>query len=275
VKAVYPFRLDMLWLLTLLPFTASAQGSVLFDSHSHFKQEDAATFSHTQIVAKMDRENISHMVLVGQPAELIQPLYRFAPERIIPFLGLYDDDSDKAEWMFDTALPSRLRQQLAEGHYEGIGEIHLFTDHRHSPVFREILALASQHSLPVLFHGDAEVVDQIFTWHPELVVIWAHLGTKPEPDLLRIMLRRYPQNLYIDTSVRDERILVDGLIMPAFHQLFMDYPDRFLVAIDTFYTPRWQALGDVATSIRAWLTQLPESVAQKLAHDNARQLFGR
>lgn len=262
-------------LLSLLPLYSAAQVPALFDSHSHFKQEDAGVFSHKQVVAMMDRENISHMVLVGQPPELVQSLYRAAPDRIIPFLGLYEDDSDKADWMRDESLPARLQLKLAAGHYEGIGEIHLFADNRQSPVFKNILELASQNSLPVLFHGDAEVVEQIFTWYPELTVIWAHLGTKPEAGLLRNMLSRYPQTLYIDTSVRDERILVEGRLVPDFRQLFMDYPDRFLVAIDTFYTPRWESIGDVAAMIRTWLDQLPEAVANKLAHENARRLFAR
>jgi hypothetical protein len=55
--------------------------------------------------------------------------------------------------------------------------------------------------------------------------------------------------------------------------LFIDYQDRFLVAVDTFSVNRWQTFDLVVKDIQQWLSFLPESVAKKLAYENAQKLF--
>ena len=55
----------------------------LFDSHSHYKTDDAASFSGEDVIAIMNRENISHMVIVGEPASRAQDLYNLSPERFV------------------------------------------------------------------------------------------------------------------------------------------------------------------------------------------------
>lgn len=245
----------------------------LFDSHSHYKTEDAVVFRPEDILAIMDRESITHMVIVGEPPERVQQLYKVAPLRIIPFLGLYDSYRDKANWMQNALLPQQLETLLKKGHYKGIGEIHLFKKDRHNKNFLAILSLADKYNLPVLFHGDAEVVEQIFEEFPDLTVIWAHLGTMPHAALLARMLKRYPDKLYIDTSVRDKMIVSNGKLSAKWKAFFIAHADRVLVGIDTFYTPRWENLDKVTQRIRHWLSFLPEPVAKKLAYENARQLF--
>lgn len=249
-------------------------GITIFDSHSHYKSADAAALSGQDVLSIMDRENISHMVIVGEPPDRVQQLYRLAPERIIPFLGLYDSYHQKAHWILDPDLPGRLESYLKAGHYKGIGEIHLFKQNRENKNFRRVLWLADKHNLPVLFHGDAEVVDQIFKEFPGLKVIWAHLGTIPEPALLKRMLKRYGEKLYVDTSVRDLRIMGSEGITPKWKSFFVEHADQVMVGIDTFYTPRWKNINQVTSKIRTWLAELPEPVARKLAHENAMKLFG-
>lgn len=257
----------------LPPVTRSSDEMPLFDSHSHYKTDDARAFSPEDILAIMDRENITHMVIVGEPPDRVQQLYKAAPLRIIPFLGLYEGYQQKADWMHNPHLPQKLEALLKSGDYKGIGEIHLFKKDRHNKNFQAILSLADKHNLPVLFHGDAEVVEQIFEIFPEMTVIWAHLGTMPHPALLARMLRRYPDNLYIDTSVRDKMIMGNDKLSPKWKDFFIAHADRVLVGIDTFYTPRWEKIHKVTRRIRRWLSFLPEAVARKLAYENARKLF--
>ena len=253
---------------------AFATGPIpIFDSHSHYKTEDSHVYDGKDILALMDRENITHMVIVGEPPERVQNLYKLAPHRIIPFLGLYGSYKEKADWMLNDRLPEKLEELLKKGEYKGIGEIHLFKKDRHNKNFKRILSLADKHDLPVLFHGDAEVIDQIFEMFPEMTVIWAHLGTKPAPVFLKRMLDRYPDNLYVDTSVRDEMIMRDGQLLPRWRNFFISYSHRVLVGIDTFYTPRWENIDKVTQRIRHWLSLLPDSVARKLAYENAQKVF--
>jgi hypothetical protein len=247
----------------------------LFDSHSHYKTEDARVYDGKDILAMMDRENITHMVIVGEPPQRVQSLYKLAPLRIIPFLGLYESYKGKSDWMHNDQLPTKLEELLKKDEYMGIGEIHLFKKDRDNKNFKDLLGLADKYDLPVLFHGDAEVVDQVFKMYPEMTVIWAHLGTKPAPSLLKRMLKRYPEKLYIDTSVRDEMIMRNNKLLPQWKDLFISYSDRVLIGIDTFYTPRWENIDKVTQRIRHWLSFLPEPVARKLAYENAQKLFFR
>ena len=122
-------------------------------------------------------------------------------------------------------------------------------------------------------HGDAEVVEQVFAWYPGITVIWAHLGTRPQPEVIDAMLTRFPQNLYVDTSVRDERFEDNNKLLPQWRELFIRHADRLLVGIDTYSLQRWQRIDEVTTRIRHWLGQLPGDVAHKLAYGNAARLF--
>lgn len=263
-------------LLCCLPANLMAEidGLSMFDVHSHYRQEDAQALPPAAVVDLLDAHRIERMVVIGEPAGQAQPLYEFAPDRFLPFLGLYRNFREKAWWMHDKTLPSRLEAQLAKGHYRGIGEIHLFSRDKTSPVFQQVLALADKHQLPVMIHGDAEVVEQAFTWFPGLIVIWAHLGTDPRPEPVSELLERYPEQLFVDTSVRDERFTDEqGQLKPAWRDFFIQYAEQVLVAIDTYRLARWQNLGPVTTRIRGWLAQLPPDVAERLAHGNARELF--
>jgi hypothetical protein len=47
-------------------------------------------------------------------------------------------------------------QALAAGPWRGVGELHIFAPHRHSPVFRRIAESAARRGLPLQIHGNAE-----------------------------------------------------------------------------------------------------------------------
>lgn len=246
----------------------------LFDAHSHYTQEDHAEFTPEHIVRLLDQAKIERMLVVGRPAQLALELWRTAPDRFIPFLGAYEGERDKQYWPTDMSLPERMRSELETGLYRGIGELHLFAAMKKSPVFRRVLDLAAEFELPVLLHGDAEVVDQAFAWHPRLTILWAHLGTIPKPELVHEMLRKHPQRLYVDTSVRDARFLDEqGRLHPHWRQFFIEHQDRLLAAIDTYATSRWRRLSGVGVEVRSWLEQLPPETASKIAYANARNLF--
>jgi hypothetical protein len=87
------------------------------------------------------------------------------------------------------------------------------------------------------------------------------------------MLDRYPQQLWIDTSVRDERIAPGGRLLPEWRALFERHPDRFVAAVDAYSLNRWQQYEAVVGQIRAWIGTLPEPLRSKLLHDNAARLF--
>jgi hypothetical protein len=259
--------------LTLLLTTHAAAAEKLFDAHMHYNATDAAHYPPEQIIAILDQNSVSHAVVTSNPPELVKLLQLYAPERIIPLLGVYENPDDKESWTQDSSLPARIEAQLKQGGWRGIGELHLFADDRHSPVFRRIIELAGQYRIPLLLHTDPAVIDTLYEIVPDQPVIWAHAGSFPYPDLLADYLRRYPA-LSVDLSVRDERIAPGGQIRDAWYELFINYPDRFMIGIDTYSLSRWREYDGVARRIRQWVRQLPEETAAKLLYENAAALFG-
>lgn len=258
----------------LLTGLAHAQQPPLVDAHSHYTAFDTPHFSHAQIVSKLDQAGVSRIVITSSPWHLARELHAHAPQRIIPLLGVYDNFADKARWMHDRELPSRVATHLTQGTWAGIGELHLFAHDAHSPVFANLVQLAHAHGLMLLIHGDPEVIDRAFELAPTVRILWAHLGTVPDAAVVQSVLERHAQRaLWIDTSVRDDRIAPGGQLLPEWRQLFQAHPTRFVVAVDTFSAHRWGRYGEVTTQIRQWVAGLPPSVQERLLWRNAEALF--
>ena len=258
------------WLLA-----ASVQAAQpLFDAHLHYNAEDAAHYAPEAIIAQLQANGVVAAAVTGRPPEQALRLHAQAPRLILPMLGVYRTPADKATWTNDVGLPERVEQTLAEGPWRAVGELHLFAEDRHSPVFLRIVELATARGLPLLLHCDPAVIDTLFEKVPEATVIWAHAGAYPYPPLLRDYLERYP-GLHIDLSVRDQRVAPDGQLDPQWELLLLEDSDRFMVGVDTYWTERWHAYAEVASQIRNWLDQLPDEVSGALAYRNAARLFGQ
>lgn len=255
----------------LLPALAAPP---MIDAHSHYASPDAAAFTPAEVIARLDAAGVTRLVATSSPPALAQTLYRYAPARVIPLLGVYEDDLHKGSWVHDATLPARVAAQLDAGHWAGLGELHLFAADARAPVFEQLVKLAHERKQVLMLHGDAAVVERAFEIAPDLRVLWAHLGTEPVPEKLDAMLARFP-NLWIDTSVRDARIAPDGTLLPVWRALFEHHPERFLVAVDTFSVNRWRQYGEVVAEIRRWVEPLPEPLKSNLLHDNAERLFDR
>jgi len=254
--------------LCLFNISALSFASPLFDVHLHYNQADVDSISPVDVVSILKRNNVSRAMVTSRPPELVKKLYRQAPEIIIPMLGVYQTHDDKPRWFKDAHLPERLELELRKGGWRAIGELHVFAEHRHQIVFKNIIQLAVDYDLPLSIHADPAVIDAVYELAPGHPVIWAHAGTFPYPDLLADYLRRYPQ-LHIDLSVRDERIAPGGKLSDDWYELFVKFPDRFMLGVDTYSTSRWKSFDRVANKIRNWLEQLPADIAQQIAFDNA------
>jgi hypothetical protein len=244
----------------------------MIDAHAHYAAPDAAAFTPAEVIARLDAAGVRRLVVTSSPPQLAQQLYQHAPDRVIPLLGVYASDLHKGNWVHDAGLPARVAAQLEDGVWAGIGELHLFARDARQPMFAQLVRLVAASKLVVMIHGDAEVVEQAFAVAPGVRVLWAHLGAQPQPDPLAAMLARFP-GLWVDTSVRDERIAPGGALLPAWRALFERHPERFVVAVDTFSVNRWQQYETVVAQIRSWVDPLPPPLKDNLLHDNAARLF--
>lgn len=269
-----PLRRLGLAIVVAVAAPAAIGEPTLFDAHLHYKSLDADALPPEQIIALLRTHGTQCALITGTPPELVDRLYAAAPERIVPMLGVYQHWRDKEDWLDDATLPAQVETDLARGIYRAIGELHVFANDRAHPVLLRIAELAAERGLVLMVHGDIEVIDTLLARFPELVILWAHLGTDPRPEAIRAALTRHPTRLYADTSVRDARFTDrDGRLRADWRALFVDHSERIVIGVDTFWTRRWRQYGQVADEIRAWLTQLPEDVQTRLAFSNAHALF--
>lgn len=250
--------------------TVAPPPPLMIDAHAHYTADDAEAFDPAAVIGMMDRAGVARIVVSGRPPAMALRLHAEAPQRVVLLLGVYRSPADKADWMRDAGLPARVETMLADGRWAGIGELHLFAGDAHSPVFEALVRLAASRELLLLIHGDAEVLDRAFDLAPGLRVLWAHLGTEPVPEAVAAVLARHAgRQLWVDTSVRDERIAPGGTLLPEWRALFEAHPQRFVVAVDSFSTNRWRRYGEVVAGIRAWTDTLAPPLRRRLLHDNA------
>ena len=259
-------------LTALLHSLRAVAGQPLFDTHLHYNAGFHSQFTPARVIDTLKQNGITRAAVTSQPPEHVLQLYETAPRLIIPLLGVYRGAEDKQTWTRDGDLPARLERMLRDGPWRGIGELHLFAEQRRNPVFLRIVELASRRDLPLLLHCDPAVIDSLYEHSPGARVVWAHAGAYPYPALLRDYLDRYPR-LFIDLSMRDNRIAPEDELDPDWERLLWEYPDRFMVGVDTFSIARWREYGAAATHIRQWLAQLPEAVASRIAFRNAVGVF--
>ena len=269
-----------LLLAAIFSYGANANERALIDAHSHLDSDYLEQLTTEDIIERLDRNQIDRILITSRNNNETLKLAKRIPGRVIPFASIYTEGADKANWYNSTEALEKLKQDLKTGQYQGIGELHLFEQNKNTPRFEETIKLASEYSIPILMHGDSAVIEHIFTIDPTATVIWAHLGSNPQIHLLQPLLDRYP-SLYIDTSVRDERIMgnlnragpVSKQLLRLWREFLIHNQDRILIGMDAFSANRWKNYDQVVANVRLWLDQLPTEVRRKLAYQNASRLF--
>ena len=164
-----------------------------------------------------------------------------------------------------------MEERLKGGAYKGIGEFHLHGEDADTPVVRRVARLAMENRLHLHAHSDEVAIHRLFQIEPDAKILWAHAGFA-DPEAIGKMLDRYP-NLWAELAIRSD-MAPAGQLDPAWRALFLRHPDRIMIGTDTWVTPRWEALPGYLDEMRAWLRQLPQEIAEKIAYKNAIGLFG-
>jgi hypothetical protein len=265
-------------LVALTLSVTAAQGAAelgdepLFDAHIHYNSDVWETIAPAEAIERMRAAGIRYAFVSSTPTEGTERLFAQAPAHIIPLLRPYRSPADRRDWFADPALVSRLRRHLAAFPYRGIGEFHVFGADASTPEMQAMIELAVERGLFLHAHADAGAIARIAERAPGLAVIWAHAGFDVPVDRLAEFLARYPK-LLIELSYRGD-IAPLGALADDWRNLFVSWPDRFLVGMDTHVGSRWAELGELATEARRWLAQLPVDVAQRIAFQNAADLVG-
>jgi predicted TIM-barrel fold metal-dependent hydrolase len=133
-----------------------------------------------------------------------------------------------------------------------------------------MVLLAKQHGLMLHVHGDADSIERLFAQDPEARIVWAHGGLEP-PARVRELLRRYA-HLWAELSSRND-LTSEGHLTPAWRELFLEFPDRFMVGTDTAAPAKWLKISSMAAVTRAWLAELPLDVAERIAYKNGEAIL--
>ena len=105
-------------------------------------------------------------------------------------------------------------------------------------------------------------------------LIWAHTGIGGSPvERVDELMAKYPA-LMGELSYRPGLTCESGQLCPAWRELLLKYPDRFLIGSDTWVNQRWLYYDDLMRGYRTWLGGLPPDVARRIGWDNGARLFG-
>lgn len=264
-------------LLTALLFTAQAAHSAgrelpLFDAHIHYNEDAWSGVSPERVFEILDEAGVERIVVSSTPDEGTLRLHESDPERVVPFLRLYRTSSDLGTWHGDESLVERLEREIGRGIYRGIGEVHLDAGDVGGVVVGRAAAVAARERIFLYVHTDGKGMEELIRRHRGVRFLWAHAGLSSEPVEVERLLGM-SSNLWVELSLRTD-VAPGGKLDPAWQALLTGWPDRFLVGTDTWVTSRWDELVQNADFTRKWLTQLPQGVAEMIAHLNAERLFG-
>lgn len=257
-----------LWLLQPPAYAAEMP---VFDAHVHYSHDAVELTPPKQAAALLRKAGLKSALVSSSGDEGTQQLLAEAPEIVIPSLRPYRTRGETSSWVRDESVVAFLEDRLRRHRYAAIGEFHLFGADADLPVPRRMVALAKQHRLVLHAHSDADAVERIYQQDPQARVLWAHAGFE-RPEKVAEMLRRH-RNLWADLAYRSEHGS-GGKVAPEWRKLFTEFPDRFMVGTDTFTPERWHYLVEHASWTRAWLTDLPKPLAERLAWRNGEALFG-
>lgn len=244
----------------------------LFDGHIHYNRDVWESIPPENAIERLRTAGVEHALVSSTPTEGTERLFARDPQRIIPLLRPYSSPAERRSWFADPELLPRLRGHLSAFPYIGIGEFHVFGADASTPVMVEMIDLAVERGLFLHAHADTDAIDRILEHAPDLTVIWAHAGFDVPVARLAELLARHPK-LLIELSYRDD-VAPLGTLAQDWRRLFIDWPDRFLVGMDTHIASRWYELGKLANEARGWLAQLPPGVAERIAFQNAADLVG-
>ena len=251
----------------------------IFDAHMHYSRESWTKYPPDRVAAILDALGVWSALVSSAPDEGTFRLKAVLGDRIVPMIGPYRGSSDVFSWTRDGTVIPYLDSNVRAGVHKGFGEFHLSSGQIDLPVVQAALRFAARNNLFLQVHADAQAIAELLNAvPPDYIVLWAHAGVTATPEQVDGLLARWPK-LWTELSLRDD-VAPNGVLDPRWRALFLKYPDRFMVGVDTWTVggtftgnERWDTYAEIIREIRAWLVQLPPDVAEKVAHVNAERLL--
>jgi len=249
---------------------ADAAELPIFDAHIHYSHDAWEIVPPKEAIALLRKAGVMRALVSSSDDDGTQKLYAEAPDLIIPELRPYRKRGEISTWIRDESVLTYVGERLKKYRYVALGEFHVSGADADLPVVRHVVQLAKQHNLMLHAHSDADAVERMFRQDPEARILWAHAGFE-QPPRVREMMRRY-KNLWADLAFRSD-VAPNGQVTTAWREIFLEFPDRFMIGTDTYTPDRWNVVGSNAAWARKWLAGLPPEVAERIAYKNGEALL--
>ena len=253
------------------PATGSTGALPLFDAHIHYSQDAWAQYSPERAIEIIRAAGIRRALVSSTPDTGTQRLHALAPDLVVPMLRPYRSRDDIGAWTRDPTVVAYVESSFRRGVHRGIGEFHIVSGDAATPVIRALVAMATREDLWLHAHADEHAIAELARSDRRAKVLWAHAGLSSTPQAVRAVLDAQP-NVVAELALRGDVMWAQD-IDPAWRELFLRYPDRFLVGTDTWTPSRWEEVVSGHQRTRAWLAQLPPDVASRIASGNAERMF--
>jgi predicted TIM-barrel fold metal-dependent hydrolase len=248
----------------------SAERLPIFDAHVHYSHDAWEMLPPEAALDLVRKAGVKRALVSSSDDDGQQRLVALAPDVFLPSLRPYRRRGEISTWVRDPSVIAYLEERLAKYRYVAIGEFHIYGADVDLAVPRRMIELARKHGLVLHSHSDADAIERQFMQWPQARILWAHAGFASPADI-RTMLRKH-RNLWCDLAFRSEHG-ANGKLDPDWRALMLEFPDRFMVGTDTFTPERWPFIVEHARWSRAWLSDLPPDVAERIAYRNGEALF--
>lgn len=291
------------WILSVFIAGNSVASELYFiDAHS---QVDRDVGDLGLIIRRMDRAGVYRTILAARSGRTPEEVADFAEAqagRIVAAVrtksGAYNKNRPK--------YYKKLRKQLRSGRFDAMAEVLMYhaqkgskapevVVHPNDERVQAALDGAIANGWPFVIHIEFKSLrgkkrrqfmaemEEMLTRHPGHPFALNHMGQLDASEVRRL-IEKHP-NIYFLTAHtnpvvvnRSEQPWVNmfkgGALAREWKELVIQYPDRFVFALDNVWGTHWKDL--YPEQMRYWkraMDDLPPNVAQAVAHGNAERLW--
>jgi len=290
------------FLLVLFCHNLRASELYFIDAHS---QVDHNLKNLELIIQYMDDGGVYRTILSARSGRKPEEVASFAKrysDRIVPAIRTKSDAYNKNHPKYY----KKLRKQLDSGHFKAMAEVLMYHAQKGSKapevfVFpnddRVVFALgeAIENGWPFVIHIEFQSLEgskrqrfmtsmeKMLKAHPDHPFALNHMGQLGSSEVHRLIETH--KNIHFLTAHTNPGIIkhsrqpwvniFDGeKLTPEWKKLIMQYPDRFIFALDNVWERHWRRFYfDQMVYWRKAMADLPRDVAHAIAHGNAERLW--
>ncbi len=295
------------WLISLILLWVSlpllAADIYFVDAHSQIDETVSDTYT---IIERMNAAGVKKTILTARgrlPLRDIVDLSENNPDRIVASIrvkgGAYKRNKPK--------FYKKLRKRGASGNFGAIAEVLMYHAQKGNKAdevkiwpddkrVKACIDVARSNGWPLVAHIEFAALsksrrkkfmrklESLLTDNRSLPVVLIHMG-QLKAEAVQQLIEKHP-NVYFITSHANPVVTTQskqpwvnmfkkGSFKQKWKALLVQYPDRFIFALDNVWGRHWGPLYQEQVDYwRAALAEIPRPVADKIAHGNAERLWG-